>query len=157
MGIRKDQISTGNHMKNQFVLFVFYGISLAYTPAAWSSDAASDKAQVAQQAIALPELKKAVIGVTGIDDAKLKVISTAHLLTITLIDGRLNVADRLEREAEAQEIAAKVEAIFSHKPEFSRIATIHVNYVKSDGKKFKPVQQFDFNKSPAGSFPINKS
>ncbi|MFZ6686369.1 hypothetical protein ACO0K0_01325 [Undibacterium sp. SXout11W] len=144
-------------MKNQFALFVFYGTLLAFTPMAWSSDAASDKAQVEQQTITLPELKKAVIGVTGIDDAKLQVISTAHLITITLVDGKLNTADRSEREAEAQEIAAKVEAIVSHKTEFSRIATIHVNYVKSAGKKLKPVQQFDFNKSPAGSFPIHKS
>lgn len=147
----------GTKMKNQFVVFVLAGLLITCIPTAWSSDAASDKAQVEQQSAILPELKKAIVETTGIDNAKLNVKSTVHQITITIIDGKLNTASRLDREAEAQKIASRIESIISSKSEFSQIAIIHVDYVKSNGRKSKPVQGIDFNKSPAGSFPIHRT
>jgi len=144
-------------MKSQFAVFALSGILLTCVPVAWSADAASDKLMVKQQTAALPALKKAIVDAIGIDDKTVNVNATAHLITIKRHDAKLNAADSSGREIEAQKIVVQVEAFIKDKSDFSQIATIHVDYVETNGKKSKLVQAFEFNKSAAGSFPIHKS
>ncbi|MEI8327117.1 MAG: hypothetical protein WCH44_17500, partial [Betaproteobacteria bacterium] len=77
-----------------------------FTLPAWSADAATDKAQVTQQASQLPALVKAAAQAAGVK--AVAVSSAAHPLTVTVTDSPL--AGALEREAQASKIAAAIEA-----------------------------------------------
>ncbi len=144
-------------MKKQLAVLALSGILMAGMPIAWSADAASAKTTAKQQTAALPALTKAVVDGTGIDAKTLRIKATTHLISITRHDAKLNAADRLERETEAQKIVAQVESFITDKSDFSQVVTIHVDYVVLNGKKSKLVQAFEFNKSAAGSFAIHKS
>lgn len=144
-------------MKNQLAVLALSGILMAGMPIAWSADTSSAKTTVKQQTAALPALKKAIVDATGIDAKTLRIKATSHLISITRHDAKLNAADRLERETDAQKIVTQVESFIVDKADFSQVVTIHVDYVELNGKKSKPVQAFEFNKSAAGSFPIHKS
>jgi hypothetical protein len=120
---------------------------------AWAADAATDAAQVSQQASAMAPLQKAVADAAGWKAVTLK--SVAHIITVTVTNSPLT--QRADREAQAAKMVAAIEAGIQGKPAFSQVNTIHVNYVKGKGKHVSTVQGLDFIQTPAGAFAPHKT
>lgn len=130
---------------------------LAGSNPVWCADAASDAAQVKLQSVTIPKLKVAIASAAGFAAKDIEVKTTAHQITITVINSALNAGVAADREANAAKIAASVERTIADKAEFSQVAALHVDYVKRPGNDAKPIQGFDFFKSPAGAFASHKS
>lgn len=124
---------------------------------AWSAGTESKYAQKQAEDLTSTDVKKAVAEATGYGPESLDVTRKPHLVTVTVIDSKLNGAPRGDREAEAQKIAVAVENVISAQPEYSQIWAIHVDYVKTEHGKKHSIQGIDFNKSAAGTFSIHKS
>ena len=117
-----------------------------------AADTASDAEQVKRQAVVLPKLKQSAVAATGYSDASVNVKSTAHRITVTLIDSKLVGATAREREIEASKIASAIGTSIAGKPEFGAVVIIHVDYVQGQGSKAKIIDGIDFNRDPKGDF-----
>lgn len=126
-------------------------------PSVWSADTASDAAQVKLQAASTAEIKALAEATGSYKPKDVELSSTAHQMTITIINGRLNTSSIAMREAEANRMVAVIARLIANKTEFSQLPVIHVDYVKRQGKKTETVQRIDFFQSPAGVFVLHKT
>ncbi|QDL37937.1 hypothetical protein [Rhodoferax sediminis] len=141
-------------MKNPITPTVLAALlAMSFIMPAWCADAATDAAQVTQQASEMPALERAAAQAAGWKSVT--VHSAAHQLTITVTDSPQ--ASPAEREAQASKMVAAIEARIEKKPAFAQISVIHVDYVKRAGQTTSPVQGFDFYQTPAGAFVPHKS
>jgi len=121
------------------------------------ADVASDSEQIKRQAAMIPSLQQAAASAGKYDSSSINVKSTAHLVTIEVINSKLNNASAADRNAEASAIASAIGKAIGGKAEFSAVATIHVDYVTGQGNTAKIVQGFVFNKNPDGTFKPHQS
>ena len=124
---------------------------------AWSADAASDAAQVTLQAASLKEIKALAETTGGYKAKDVELSSTAHQMTLTIINSKLNTAALSKREAEAGRMVSAIARAIADKPAFSELPVIHVDYVERQGGTLKAVQRIDFFQSPAGGFVLHKT
>jgi hypothetical protein len=127
------------------------------TAPAWSADTASDAAQVKLQASSMSEIKALAGAAAGYKAKDVEISATAHQLTLTIINSKLNATTVSEREAEATRMVSAIARAIADKPEFSQLPVIHVDYVKRQGSALKAVQRIDFFQSPAGAFVLHKT
>jgi hypothetical protein len=123
----------------------------------WSADAASDAAQVKMQASSTAEIKALAAATGGYKSADVEFNATAHQITITVVNSKLNKSSTAEREAEATRMVTAITGAITEKPAFSQLAVIHLDYVERTRNKLKPVQRIDFFQSPAGVFVLHKT
>jgi flagellar biosynthesis/type III secretory pathway protein FliH len=124
---------------------------------AWGADVASDAAQAKRQATVIPDLQKAAANAAGYKTSEVQVNSTAHQVTIKVVDSKLNGAGAADRNAEASKIASAVAKAIAGKPDFAQVMTIHVDYLKQAGNSTAVVQGIDFNKTPDGAFTLHRT
>ena len=91
-----------------------------------SADTASDAAQVKLQASSIAEIKALAEAAGGYKAKDVEFRSTAHQITITIIDGKLNTGAPAEREAEATRIVSAIARATTDKPAFAKLPVIHV-------------------------------
>ena len=116
------------------------------------NDVASQPRLEKLQADAVPGLRHAVADAAGYKLADIVVKVSAHVVTITVVNSKLNSAGSLERKDEASVIATAIARVLADKPEFADIMMIHVDYVKRRGNHDDVIHGLDFNKNPAGGF-----
>ncbi len=119
---------------------------------AFAADAAADVAQVATQAASIPALRQSAAAAAGYKATDLEIKSTAHQITITVFNSKLNAGLPAGRSNEASKIIQALEKSISGKLEFGQVMMMHLDYVSRQGGKLKIIQGFDFNKSPSGPF-----
>jgi hypothetical protein len=107
--------------------------------------------------IAVPGLQRDVANATKYDPKMIDISTTPHQVTITVINSKLNDAQKGEREAEASTMASTLARSVADKAPFAQVMVIHVDYVKRTGNQDKAIQRLDFNKSPAGIFVARTS
>ena len=145
-------------MKKTLASMIILTLMAVYNSAAvWSADAVTDAARVERQSASLAALQQAAAQVGNYDLKSIKVDSKAHQILITVIDSKLNSASVSDREVEASKITTAIASAITDKPEFSQIAVIHVDYVKTQDQLEKIVQGFDFYKSNTGTFSLHKT
>jgi hypothetical protein len=145
-------------MKSAFAVAVLLMLAVASHPmSVWGADVASDSEQVKRQAVLIPNLQQAAAGAGGYDSASIKVKSTAHQVTIEVINSKLNSASSADRNAEASAIASAIGKAIDGKPEFAAVVTVHIDYVTGSGSTAKLVQGLVFNKSSGGTFKPHQS
>jgi hypothetical protein len=123
---------------------------------AWGANETLDAKTVKQQALSIPSTQEAVARAVGYETKNIKVESTAHRVTITVIDITLNSDASKDREPEASKMASALENVISAKTEFNEVMIIHVDYVRPSNLK-KAIKSYEFYKTPAGSFVIHKT
>lgn len=123
----------------------------------WSADTALEIATVKQQQLAIPGIQQKIASATGNDAETIDISTTPHMVTITVINSKLNDAQNAEREADALTMASTFARAVSGKAPFAQVIVIHVDYVSRVGKQEKAIQRLDFNKSPAGIFVPHSS
>jgi hypothetical protein len=96
-------------------------------------DIASDTERVKQQEGAIPDLQKAGATAAGYKNSSIEVKSTAHQITITVVNSKLNGKMTTDRNAEASTIASAVAKAIAGKSEFAAVVMIHVDYVRRVG------------------------
>ncbi len=119
---------------------------------AFAAGAAADVAQVATQAASIPAVQQSTATAAGYEAADLEIKSTAHQITINVVNSKLNVGQADDRRNEASKIIQALEKSIAGKVEFGQVMMMHLNYMSRQGTKSKIIQRFDFNKSPSGSF-----
>lgn len=140
-------------MKNiRSIVGLLVTIALAGSVPAFAADVAADAAQVAKQADAITSLQQSAAAAAGYKTTDLEIKSTAHQITITVVNSQLNDGTPAGRSSEALTIMQAVEASIAGKAEFGQVMVMHVNYVSRQGSDSKVIQGFDFNKSPSGAF-----
>lgn len=122
-----------------------------------AADVAADAAQVAIQAAAIPALQQSAATAAGYRVSDLEVKSTAHQITITIVNSKLNAGVPAGRSNEASKIAQALEKSIAARAEFGQVMIMHLDYVSRQGTKSKIIQGFDFNKSPSGTFVPHKT
>ena len=127
-------------------------VAMASSVSAFAADVAADAAQVARQAASIPALQQSAATAAGYKAADLEVKATAHQLTITVVNSKLNVGQPAGRSSEAAKIVQALEKSIAGRAEFGQIMIMHLDYVSRKGTDSKIIQGFDFNKSPTGSF-----
>jgi hypothetical protein len=150
---------SGNLMRTKLralsTLLTFAALSSIGT--AWCADVVSDTEQVKQQPLAIPSAQQAVASATGYETKNIEIKSTAHQVTITVVNSKLNSGAAKDREAEAATMVSSFAQAIGDKAEFTQVTVIHVDYVKRPGKSKKAIQRLDFYKSPAGVFVAHKT
>ncbi len=145
-------------MKNTLIVAGMVGlIAMFNASSTWSADTMSDLEVTKRQSLVIPGLQRAASTAAGYKGKEVEVKSTAHQVSIVVINGRLNDESAANREAEASRIVSAVENEIARLPEFAQVAVIHVDYLKRSVSNSKPVQAFDFYKSPAGAFVIHRT
>ena len=104
---------------------------------------------------AFPSLQEAAAAAAAYKKTSIEVKSTAHQVTITVVNSKLNDGATTERTAEASKIASASAKVIAGKPEFAAVVIIHVDYVKRAGNDSTVVEGIDFNKAPDGSFKLH--
>ncbi len=132
-------------------------MALVSSAPAVAADAAADAAQVSTQAAAIPALQQSAATAAGYRASDLEVKSTAHQITITIVNSKLNAGVPAGRSNEASKIAQALEKSIAAKAEFGQVMIMHLDYVSRQGSKSKVIQGFDFNKSPSGTFVPHKT
>src|SRR6478672_8041142 len=80
-------------MKNAPAVTALIALITASTPAlAWSADSASDAEQAKRQAPIYPAVQEAAATAAGYKEASIEVKSTAHQVTIAVVNIKLNEA-----------------------------------------------------------------
>jgi hypothetical protein len=141
------------HVKN-FLLIVSMVATVAWVSSgsAHAANASADAATAASQATSKPALETSAAAAAGYKASDIKVVSTAHQVTITVVNSKLNAGLSAVRRDEASKIMKAVEKAMAGKVEFEQVMMMHLDYVARQGTRSKIVQGFDFNKSPSGSF-----
>jgi hypothetical protein len=141
------------HMMNiRSVVGLIAIIAIVSSVPTFAADVAADAAQVARQAASIPALQQSAATAAGYKAADLEVRSTAHQITITVVNSKLNVGLPVGRSSEASKIMQALEKSIAGRAEFGQVMMIHLDYVSRQGTDSKIIQGFDFNKSPSGSF-----
>ena len=145
-------------MKSAYAVAVLLLLALANNPTnVWGADVVSDTQQVKGQTALIPSLQQAAAGAGGYDSSSIKVKSTAHQVTIAVINSKLNSASAADRNAEASAIASAIGKAIDGKSEFAAVVTVHIDYVAGSGSTAKIVQGLVFNKSSDGTFKPHQS
>jgi hypothetical protein len=118
----------------------------------WGNDIDSNPELEKLQASAVPGIRRAAADAAGYKLTDIVAKNSAHLVTITIVNSKLNNAGTLERKNEASVISTAVAHAIAGKPEFADIMMIHVDYVKRKGNHDDVIEGLDFNKNPAGDF-----
>ena len=113
-----------------------------------AADAATDQAQMHEQAASLPTVQRAAEAALGVAPPRVEVHSRAHQLTVSVVD----VANASSRSHDAQTVVGAVERAIDGRRGFDQVMLIHVDFVTRAGKGARIVKGFDFNRSPSGSF-----
>ena len=143
-------------MKNTLAVIAMIALVTASTPAlVWSADTASDAEQAKRQAPVYAALQEAAATAAGYKKTSIEVKSTAHQVTIAVVNSKLNDGSTTERTAEASRIASACANTIAGKPEFAAVVIIHVDFVKRLGGSSTVVEGIDFNKAPDGSFKLH--
>jgi hypothetical protein len=132
-------------------------VTIASSVPALAADVAADAAQVAKQAASIPALQRSAASAAGYKPVDVEVKSTAHQITVTVVNSNLNGGLPAGRSSEAEKIVRALEKSIAGKAEFGQIIIMHVDYVSRQGADSKIIQGLDFNKSPSGSFVPHKS
>ena len=119
------------------------------------ADIASDTDREKRQVAVLPTLQEAAAAATGYKKTSIEVKSTAHQITITVVNSELNDAAKAKRTAEASTIASTCAKVISGKSEFAAVVIVHVDYVKRLGNSSTVIDGIDFNKAPDGAFRLH--
>lgn len=127
-------------------------LMLGCVGASWANDVSSQPQLEKLQADAVPGLRRAVADAAEYKLTDIAAKVSAHLITITVVNSRLNAAGSLDRKNEASVISTAVARVIMNKPEFADIMMIHVDYVKRQGNHDEIIQGHDFNRNPAGGF-----
>jgi len=144
------------HMKNiRSIVGLVATMALVSSVSAFAAGAAADVAQVATQAASIPVLQQSAATAAGYKATDLEIKSTAHQITITVVNSKLNAGLPAGRSNEASKITQALVKSIAGKVEFGQVTMIHLDYVSRQGTKSKIIQGFDFNKSPAGSFVLH--
>ncbi len=145
-------------MKN-FRSIIGMAASIAWVSSvpAHAADLAADAAQVAAQASSISALKQSAATAAGYKTTDLELKSTAHQITITVVNSKLNAGLSAVRSNEAAKILQALEKSIAGKVEFGQVMVMHLDYVSRQGTESKIIQGFDFNKSPTGSFVPHKT
>jgi hypothetical protein len=122
-----------------------------------SADKASDATQVKIQASSVPKLLSVSAAVAGYKTKDLEIKTTAHQIILTVVNSQLNTKLAADRESEATKMVTAIENVIIDKPEFAKVAAIHVDYVGRQGKKSKTIQGIDFLQTPARTFILHKT
>lgn len=145
-------------MRNAFAIAILLLLALMSNPTnVWGADAVSDAEQVKRQAVLIPGLRQAAAGAGGYATSSINVKSTAHQVTIDVVNSKLNNAPMADRNAEASAIASAIAKAIAGKAEFAAVVTIHIDYVAGSGSTPKIVQGLVFNKSADGAFKPHQS
>lgn len=145
-------------MNKNFLVSSFLALTVTLgSSSTWSADTASDTAQVKLQASSLAEIEALTEATGSYKPKDVELNSTAHQMTVTIINSKLNTATVTDREAEANKMVSAIARAIADKPAFSQLPVIHVVYVKRQGRKIVPVQSIDFFKTPAGIFVLHKT
>ena len=143
-------------MKNTLAVTALITLITMSTPLlVWGADSASDAEQTKRQAAAFPTLQEAAASAAGYKKTSIEVKSTAHQITIAVVNSKLNDGSTTERTAEASTIASACAKTIAGKSEFAAVVIIHVDYVKRLGNGSTVVEGIDFNKAPDGSFKLH--
>ena len=143
-------------MKHTLAVTALIALVTASTPVlVWSADSASDAERAKRQAAVSPTLHEAVAAATGYKKTSIEVKSTAHQVTIAVVNSKLIDGSTTERTAEASKIASACAKTIAGKSEFATVVIIHVDYVKRLGSSSTVVEGIDFNKAPDGSFKLH--
>jgi hypothetical protein len=145
-------------MKNTLIVASMVGLVVMFNASTtWSADTMSDLEVIKRQSLVIPGLQRAASNAAGYKGKEVEVKSTTHQVSIVVINSRLNDESAANREAEASRIVSAVEHEMAQLPEFAQVAVIHIDYLKRSGANAKPVQAFDFYKSPAGAFVVHRT
>jgi hypothetical protein len=125
---------------------------MASSVPAFAADTATDAALVARQATSIPALQQSAATAAGYKAADLEVKATAHQITITVINSKLNGGPPAGRSSEALKIMQALEKSIAGRAEFGQVMMMHLDYVSRQGTASKIIQGFEFTKSPSGSF-----
>ncbi len=143
-------------MKNPMAITALITLVTVSTPAlVCGADSMSDAEQAKRQVAVVPALQEAAASATGYQKASIEVKSTAHQITIIVVNGKLNDGSTTERTAEASKIATACVNVITGKPDFAAVVIIRVDYVKRVGNRSTVVEGVDFNKAPDGSFKLH--
>ena len=143
-------------MKNTLAVTALIALVTASTPIlVWSADSASDTEQAKRQAPVYPAVQEAAAAAAGYKKTSIEVKSTAHQVTIAVVNSKLNDGSTTERTAEASTIASACANTIAGKPGLAAVVIIHVDYVKRLGSSSTVVEGIDFNKAPDGSFKLH--
>jgi ABC-type Na+ efflux pump permease subunit len=143
-------------MKNTLAVTALVALVTVSTPVpVWGADIASDTERAKRQAAVFPTLQEAAAAATGYKKTSIEVKSTAHQVTIAVVNSKLNDGSRTERTAEASTIASACAKTIAGKSEFATVVIIHVDYVGRLGNNSTLIQGIDFNKAPDGSFKLH--
>jgi hypothetical protein len=143
-------------MKNTLAVSALIALVTASTPVlVWSADSASDTAQAKRQAPVYPALQEAVAAAAGYKKTSIEVKSTAHQVTIAVVNSKLNDGSTAQRTTEASTIASACAKTIAGKSGFAGVVIIHVDYVKRVGNDSTVVEGIDFNRAPDGSFRLH--
>jgi hypothetical protein len=143
-------------MKNTLAVTALITVVTVSTPfLVRGADSASDAEQAKRQAAMFPTLQEAAASAAGYKKTSIEVKSTAHQITIEVVNSKLNNGSTTERTAEASTIASACAKATAGKSEFAAVVIIHVDYVKRLGSNSTLVEGIDFNKAPDGSFKLH--
>ena len=142
-------------MKNTLAVAALITLTVSTPVLVWGADIASDSERAKRQAAVFPTLQEATAAAAGYKKTSIEVKSTAHQITIAVVNSRLNDGSRIERTAEASTIASACAKVIAGKSEFAAVVIIHVDYVKRLGNESTVIQGIDFNKAPDGSFKLH--
>jgi hypothetical protein len=127
-------------------------LALVSAVPALAADLAADALQVATQAASIPALQQSAAAAAGYQATDLEVKSTAHQITVTVVNSKLNAGLPAGRSNEAAKIMQALERSIAGKVEFGQVMVMHLDYVSRQGTESKIIQGFDFNKAPSGAF-----
>jgi hypothetical protein len=145
-----------DNMTNAIAITAFMTLLSMSTPTlVWGAESLADTEQAKRQVAVIPALQEAAAFATGHPKAGIEAKSSAHQLTIAVLNSKLNDGPPTERTTEASKIAAACVDVIAGKPDFAAVVIIHVDYVKRTGSKSTLVEGFDFNKAPDGSFKLH--
>ena len=143
-------------MKNTLAVTALVALAIVSTPVlVWGADSASDTERAKRQAAAFPTLQESAAAAAGYKKTSIEVKSTAHQVTIAVVNSKLNDGSTTERTAEASTIASACAKAIAGKSEFAAVVIIHVDYVKRVGNSSTVIEGIDFNKAPDGSFKLH--
>ena len=141
------------YMKNiRSIVALVAAMALVSSFPAFAAGAAADVAQVAAQAASIPAVQQSAATAAGYKATDLEIKSTAHQITITVVNSKLNAGLPAGRSDEASKIIQALQKSIAGRVEFGQVMLMHLDYVSRQGTKSKIIQGFDFNKSPSGSF-----
>ena len=109
-------------MKRAFALPILLVLALALDPSyVRADDVVTDSHRLERQAALIPSLQQAASRAGGYDSSSVKVRSTAHQITVDVLNSKLNGASAADRSAEASAIASAVQKAIDGKPEFAAV------------------------------------